>query len=346
MPFVLQILALCFLLSAVYADRVEEKVLICGICKDVEKAVANTMSSVQELGEHFSDYRVIIYENNSKDRTKELLGNWAKSDPHVIFISEDLSKKAMAKELKMKVCNRTEMIARARNKVLDVAFEEQFDDYKYVIWADLDFLHPWDVKNIVETIVHPQEEWDAVLANGAYDIFALRDPEFPIGFELLGELYWTEIDKIRARFSFDPEGAWRKVYSAFGGLGIYKRASIRGCRYSGVVTKDLEKVVASWLVLANTQPDVCSLKEYKQLLTSTPIIEMKQDRLSSRKRLADKLGVRMKNGDGEGQIVWFSCTRKKTLPWTCEHVPFHASMILHGNDKIFINPRLISDHPE
>ncbi|MBS0604573.1 MAG: hypothetical protein JSS60_05995 [Verrucomicrobia bacterium] len=56
------------------------------------------------------------------------------------------------------------------------------------------------------------------------------------------------------------------------------------------------------------------------------------------------MGVRLHNANGLGRVVWFSCTRKCTLPWTCEHVPFHASMILKGHDRLFINPRLTTIH--
>jgi glycosyltransferase involved in cell wall biosynthesis len=332
------------LFSNLCAAVISEKVLICGICRNVEKAIPNTIRSATELGSHFLDYRVIIYENNSTDRTRQLFQEWAKTDRRVIFLSEYLSKKKLASQLKMKVRNRTESIARARNKVLDIVHQDKYEDYQYVVWVDLDFLDPWDIENIIDTILHPEQEWDAVLANGAYDLFAFRDPEFPIGFELLGEKYWRHLDKMRARFSLDPKGPWRKVYSAFGGLGIYRRKSIKGCRYSGVITKDLEMVTITWLDRIKGK-DVCFWHEYQQLLNEAPVIDLKTAQLSNRKLLPCELGIRLQNENGLGKIIWFSCTRKHTLPWVCEHVPFHASMILKGNDKIFINPRLISNHP-
>ncbi len=319
--------------------------LICGVCKNVEKAVPNTIRSATELGSQFLDYRVIIYENNSTDRTKQLFQEWAKKDHRVVFLSEYLSKKKLASQLKMKVRNRTESIARARNKVLDIVNQGKYEDYKYVVWVDLDLLDPWDIKNIINTILHPEQEWDAVLANGAYDLFALRDPEFPIGFELLGEKYWQHLDKMRVRFSLDSKGPWRKVYSAFGGLGIYKRKSIKGCRYSGIVTKDLETTVITWLDHVKDGKDVCFWNEYQQLLNEAPVIDLKTEHLLNRKLLPREFGIRLQNEKGMGKLIWFSCTRKRTLPWVCEHVPFHASMILQGHDKIFINPRLISNHP-
>lgn len=187
--------SLLLLIFPLYSATVPEKVLICGVCKNTEKAFANTMTSIEKVGAEFQDYRVIIYENNSKDKTQELFQDWAQKNPKVIFISENLSKKQIRKQLTTGRINRTECIARARNIVLDIALKPEYDDYKYIIWADLDLTLPWDVENIADTILHPEQEWDAVLGNGYYDLFAMRSPQFPIGLELLGKPYWDRIDE-------------------------------------------------------------------------------------------------------------------------------------------------------
>ncbi|MFV0339465.1 MAG: hypothetical protein ACK5MA_02380 [Parachlamydiaceae bacterium] len=41
-----------------------EKILICGVCKDVELAVGPSIRNIEKLGKRFQDYTVIIYENN------------------------------------------------------------------------------------------------------------------------------------------------------------------------------------------------------------------------------------------------------------------------------------------
>lgn len=331
--------SIVFLFSfSLFGAQIPDKVLICGIGRNIEAAVPNTIQSATALGSRFSDYRVIFYENNSTDKTQSLLQAWADKNPKVQFISEKISKRRIVKELSMQVMNRTEAIARARNIVLDVAMQKKYDGYKYVIWADLDFLHPWDVESIVEAILHPQEEWDAVFAYGAYDLFALRSAEWPIGFELLGTSFFDKIDQIRKEFVLAREGPWKKVYSAFGGLGIYKRKALKGCRYSGVVTKDLETVTLQWLEKARGKEKICFYKDYEELLAKTVPIDIVKKTLCNRDALPEQIGVRM----AKGKVIWFSCTPKTTLPWTCEHVPLHASMILHGYDKLFINPTICS----
>jgi glycosyltransferase involved in cell wall biosynthesis len=321
-----------------------DKVLICGIGRNVAKASSNTIHSIQTLGRFFSDYRVIIYENNSTDKTREIYSSLAKKDPRVFFLSEKLSRKRLDRFMKMKVRNRTEQIARARNLVLDIAMDPAFHDYKYVIWADLDFETPWKVEEIVKTITEPQEEWDAVLAYGAYDLFALRSAKWPIGFELVGDLYWKKLDPIRKEFVLDSkDGKWERVYSAFGGIGIYKRESMQGCRYSGVVTKSLERSVLKWISKAKedakNQKEIYLFDEYQNLVAHHKPVLFSGNFLRSRSSYPDEIGIQMHFGN----VVWFSCTSNTTLPWTCEHVCFHAEMALRGKDKIFINPRIVVD---
>lgn len=339
MQFAALLLCFCFI-SPLFTATINEKVLICGIAKNVEHAIPNTIQSTEELGTQFLDYKVIIYENNSTDRTKQLFSEWASRNNRVTFLSENVIEQG----------EREERIARARNRVLDRAMAACFDDYKYVIMADLDILHPWDIENIVDSILHPSTTWDAILANGGYDLYALRTPEIPIGYELIGAMYWNRLDNaIRNKLSrldyWNQSKPWIPVYSAFGGLGIYKRDSIKGCKYSAVVTKDLERTVLDWLHKASQRDDIPLLDDYKTLLREKPIFDIREDSISSRKKYPEYMGVRLFNSYGEGRVVWFSCEKRYSRPLTCEHIPFHASMAVRGHDKLFVNPKLSCNHP-
>jgi hypothetical protein len=334
MRFVLFFLLTC---CAVYAEPlIKDKVLICGVARNVGKAIPNDILSATELGECFADYRVIIYENNSTDKTKKLFRKWAKKNPKFVFLSEQLSSRKLVKRLAMQRTNRTELIAMARNQVMKQVSDKKYDDFKYVIWVDMDFLQKWDIPNIVNTILHPEQDWDAVFAYGGYDLFALRTPEWPIGFELLGHSYWEQLNEIRKEFVMKRDDPWKPVYSAFGGLGIYKREAIKGCWYSGVVTRDLEKVEARWLETAKKNRKGIFLEDYENLVAATTPILLKKGIIDNRDQYPDTLGVQM----NEGGLVWFSCTNNSTLPWTCEHLPLHATMTLRGYHRFFINPKI------
>ena len=74
------ILLLCMGFPAVYPRAViSEKVLICGVCKNVsETRLPFSIKIVEQIGALFEDYRVIIYENNSTDYTPTRLYKWEK----------------------------------------------------------------------------------------------------------------------------------------------------------------------------------------------------------------------------------------------------------------------------
>src|SRR2546422_11402748 len=79
----------CFLFSIlsayVYGGVIQEKVLICGVCRDIaEDGLLTSIEIVEKMGSLFDDYRVIIYENNSSDDTPYILNQWAERNTKVV----------------------------------------------------------------------------------------------------------------------------------------------------------------------------------------------------------------------------------------------------------------------
>ena len=71
----------------------ESSVIICGICRDAEKNLKFNVPRIERIGELFNDYKVVVYENDSKDLTKDILEIWQKSNPRVTVITETLGDK-------------------------------------------------------------------------------------------------------------------------------------------------------------------------------------------------------------------------------------------------------------
>lgn len=305
---------------------VPAKVLICGVCKNVEPFLQNDVQNIEELGNHFENYYAVICENNSNDRTSSILANWAKLNDHVMIISEYLSQEQL---MDGALCHdwqgnpsRMELIARARNRVLEVIKRPQFDDFDFVIMADLDFSCRWPINEIVNTIQNRgHEDWDCVTANGMqrgiyYDRYAFRDHNFPFGPELLGEPWWQNLERTPYQFHGDQ---WVPVYSAFGGLAIYKRKSILQSSYDGHVTDDQKLMVKSILIsLGGNHPEV---QKYLNLIG--------HDGSTSLENIP---------------IVFQLNSGYYHFPTCCEHVTLHASMFLHGYNRIFINPQMMMSY--
>ncbi len=310
------ILLLFFLLpfSSVFGEinLEQKKLIICGVCRDVEQAFENTKQNIEMLGLNFADYVVIIYENNSTDKTALFYKEWAKKNPKIIFISEKLTKKEPA--------SKTEKIARARNIVLSKVRNLKYQDFEYLMMVDLDFLDPWPLNEILETIKNPRE-WDCVSANGVHknkiyhDRFAYRGENFPLGPEILkNQIWWNEVKRTQWVLSGTE---WVSAYSAFGGMAIYKTASIINFSYSGIVTSDLKKY-------------------YKQIITSLPKDHphIKQFLKQSNKKDLDTIQIKFRKNS------YNQFPENHNRITCCEHLPLHASMALHGFGKFYINPKM------
>lgn len=326
--YLLPLAMLCALLGVWFFQKptkVAEKIVICGVCKNVAPFLPTTIASIEDVGSRFKDYRVFIYENNSTDGTPEMLRTWAEQNPRVKVISEVIPREDLLKQCRSHTWDnlpyRTEVIARARNIVMKYAMSSELDDYKYLLVADLDFSDRWDIDGIMSSF-HQKVEWDALLANGLdqkkhlFDRYALRYEERPLGPELLGEEWWHELHRYPVKLK--KEAPLFPVYSAFGGLGIYKRAAVKGCHYSGTITPDLETFARR---IIETKPHHSQVLQYFQRNDKDlTVVYLKKD---------------------PSAIKWILNSGGFEFPVCCEHVTFHASMIVNGHDKIFINPQMM-----
>lgn len=321
---------------------IPHKVIICGVCRDIAERIPYSMHIMENIGALFEDYKIIAYENNSKDETPQLLKQWQLKNSKVLALSEHVSKPDLDRLIINRLDNgayyRPELIARARNIVLDQALSDTYKEFTYVIWMDMDFKLEPNYAGIEETFASTKE-WDAVFAYGVdpqntyWDWYAFRDYECPIGSELLGNDWWY----LPKRLVLDKNSDWYPVYSAFGGCGIYKKDAIIGCRYSALATQDLalfsqdiiQKYQYSNTVIQKYLNDMRKIKRTVFISQASPKLENITDPL---------VGIQTQDSDN---VIWKMSSFVYKYPSVCEHVPFHASMIIRGHNKLFINPRLV-----
>ncbi len=318
----LKIVTLLLLNTVAFAryNPSQEKAIICGVCKNVAQFLPHMIRSIETLATGFLDYQIIIYENNSSDNTPQLLKSWMSRNNKVIVFSEQVSHADLLKRVKSTARRdqapcRMEMIAYARNVVLKEAMQSNYDDYRFIIMTDLDFAQGWNPQSILQSF-EIDEQWDCIAAHGTkgrnihYDRYAFRDEQYPLGPELIGEDFWYDVSK---PVYLAPNSGLKKVYSAFGGLAIYQRAALKDCWYSGFVTTDLEKlfdrIINKELTNHNYQ-----YQTYKRTIGAH---------------------------DNHNLPIKFQANSGYDGPVCCEHSALHASMILKGHDKIYVNPNLI-----
>ncbi len=332
-----------FLLFPILAcGALPQKVIVCGVCRDVERHVSHSIGYMKTIGSLFEDAKFIIYENNSQDNTPQIVAKWRDQDPRVRFISERVSDDELDRVVKNRVNGShfiAEKIARARNIVLDLAMSDEYADYDYLIWMDMDFFRKPSFEGIVD-VFRSKTEWDAVFAYGIdppgtfWDWYAYRDEDNFLGSEHLGMYWWKKPKKLQLNRR-DP---WKRVLSGFGGCGIYRKSSIVGCRYSGLVTHDLAKYTKMMIDRYPNHPEV---KRYQRMVgRAKKVYQLKRPESSNLKNIRSRnIGFRLE--DDPLGIVWFMSSFAYDYPSVCEHVAFHASMIVRGKDKLFINPKMV-----
>lgn len=257
-------------LAAGIKEMQKHKVIIAGIARDNLTDLPITLKHLYELVKLFADYRVIIFENDSKDGTKTALNIWSKKDPKVRIISEDFNNKKRPNH---------KFMADVRNKYISSLKDSEYEDFNLVMLIDLDMAYGFDIRGIQDSFSR-FEKWDVVCSNGIknqagqmYDVFAFRNEEFPfspkkwhgicekkemphfnkckIGEEKFSKGSFYDMFAFRSGWQEESRLFWLRilpqmqkiysigedlvpVFSCFGGLAFYKKNFIQNCIYDSI----------------------------------------------------------------------------------------------------------------
>lgn len=226
----------------------ESTVIVCGIVRDAERGLKANIPVVRDLCKLCKDYRVVVFENDSKDGTKALLNIWAHEDSERIHAmrSDGDGSRTIPRARDVKVnrffCRqRIEKMARLRNQYLDYV-ERQRWSCDYLIVVDLDVAQ-LNLEGILSSFASDME-WDAVTAFGYsmsprlkrryHDTYALTkwgEQDVPQT-EAMTIRYADELGRMK------PTDNWMRIYSGFGGLAIYRFEAVKGLRYAALKNDD------------------------------------------------------------------------------------------------------------
>lgn len=212
---------------------------VCSIVRNAERGLRRNIPVIREVCSRFRDYHVVVFENDSTDGTVPLLKVWSADDPKVSVFCRDLGVRTIPRPEEVS-CNpfysryRIGKMAGFRNQYLEFVEGQGWNpDYLMVVDLDVERL---DLQAIM-TSFESSLEWDAVTAFGHslsprltrryHDTYALVE----LGKETVPQ---TEASIVEAGYrlgSLRPSDAWIPVFSAFGGLAVYRYECIRGLRY-------------------------------------------------------------------------------------------------------------------
>lgn len=224
-------------------------IIICSIVRDAERGLKRNIPQIKALCDNFKDFKVFVYENDSKDNTKKLLEKWCKSDPTHVFISLNKTNNAVRTIPSVSESGdvnpfysrkRIEKMANLRNAYMEFIDAEGWKaDYLMVVDLDVAWIRADNILSSFE-----KDNWDAVTAYGyslspklkwryhdSYALTELGDENYPQTenkIKMLSEKY--------AKLSTYDK--WIRVYSAFGGLAIYRFECVKGLRYDTLGNND------------------------------------------------------------------------------------------------------------
>lgn len=216
-----------------------QNIAICSIVRDCEFNLQKNITVINTLASHFKDFRIIVFENDSIDGTKTILRDWSKKSNKILIECEDYDAITIPKYLSISVNKyfskyRISKMIEYRNRYLDKLENLNFVP-DYVLIVDLDVS-----KISLEGVVHSfglHEKWDVITANGFsysprlkrryHDSYACVEE----GAEALPQTENSIRSVSKKLGSLSKKDELKPVYSAYGGLAIYRYEAIRNLRY-------------------------------------------------------------------------------------------------------------------
>lgn len=230
-------------LAAEYWSRVEQgrhrmaqrSVVICGLVRDLGGLADLLTARLDQLGSLFADFRVVLYENDSRDDTADRLQCWAAREPRAELLSE---KRGDPVNPGTRCLARAERMAVYRNRC-HAHVRQHHAHCDDVIVADTDLAEGWSYDGIANTFGH--QNWDGVGSNGIiyrrrrwqpnamlqYDAWAFRQrgSDAPLACRSVNQMTFRRGEPLVP------------VNSCFGGLAVYRMAAFLSASYSGEDTE-------------------------------------------------------------------------------------------------------------
>jgi len=214
-----------------YAVMATRRVVLTGLARNLEAVLPLTIRRLERLGCLFRDHRVVVYENDSTDRTREILAHWAAGDGRVRLVTEDRRDPVNPTT---RCLDRVGRMAAYRSRCQAEVLAAH-GDFDCAIVVDLDILGGWSLDGIASSFGH--DGWDFVGSNGLiyrrhglwmnavrqYDTWALRfdDRCRPLPTATAGGFVPVRGQPLV------------RVTSCFGGLGVYRMQAYAAGAYDG-----------------------------------------------------------------------------------------------------------------
>jgi hypothetical protein len=225
------------------------RLAVCGLARNCAPKLPATIRFIETLSTYFESTTIVVVENDSRDKTRAILNNWADSCSSLHIIDGKVPGEENASDTNANPyysVKRVSRLAALRNQYLDfLKVQPAAPDFVLVLDFDVDRI---SLEGVLDSFVR-EAGWDVATAYGYslsptlqeryHDTYAL----VPLGEENIPQLE-ARLKSIQRNWRQDKASSELvRVYSAFGGLAIYKYQQINNLRYDVCSNRD-ERVEA------------------------------------------------------------------------------------------------------
>lgn len=226
---------------------INKKVAVVGLCRNCSSWIQNNINQIVETFENYTkEYKIILFENDSIDQTKEKITELTKNNSNIILLSETFNRPQFGT---VKDRARTEALAEYRNILKDYV-KKYYTDYDFVIVIDTDF------KSFSQNGIYNSFGWfsrhnniDAICGNSfeIKKIFTQNPSLWNYDCWAFRSTWWNDWQAVESTqfYNYNPMlwfGIWIlppgsplvRINSGFGGCCIYKLSSYICGQYSGI----------------------------------------------------------------------------------------------------------------
>jgi len=214
------------------------RLAVCGLARNCASKLPATIRFIETLSTYFESTTIVVVENGSRDKTRVILNNWADSCSSLHIIDGKVPGEENASDTNANPYysfKRVSRLAALRNQYLDfLKAQAVAPDFVLVLDFDVDRI---SLEGVLDSFTR-EADWDVATAYGYslsptlleryHDTYAL----VPLGEENILQLE-TGLKAIQRNWKQDiASSELVRVYSAFGGLAIYKYKQIIDLRYT------------------------------------------------------------------------------------------------------------------
>ncbi len=224
------------------------RIVICSLARNISEIFEKSKERMEYIVKNFKEYKIVIFENDSNDNSRELIKNWSKNNKNVILLNccdlgncECKLKTKTGYEYGGVSLDRFKKMALYRQQYIDY-ITKNLNDYDYMLVNDFDLDGNINIYGLFDCL--SKKDWAAIFCNGRTPLFgtfgSITLAYDSIAFLLKDDNYnqnkYNIMYFINKTYEMNNElekNHYFEVKSAFNGYGIYKIKSIIGCSYIG-----------------------------------------------------------------------------------------------------------------